>query len=401
MSQLLPILTVTQLNRQVKIHLESVLGLFQVEGEVSNLSRPASGHLYFTLKDKTAQVRCVFFKSRHKATQPLTEGQQIIVQGSLTLYEARGDYQLLVHDFTPAGLGALFQRFEALKVKLAAEGLFDSNRKKPLPAIPLTIGLVTSPSGAAIQDMLSTLARRFPLARIRIYPTEVQGVQATGQIIRALSQANQEGLCEVIILARGGGSLEDLWAFNEEALARTIAASAIPIITGIGHETDYSIADFVADYRAETPTAAANAATPDGQGLQQLIDDQVTRLTSTILQKMQAYQAKLTLLELRLGSRNPAILIPHFQDRLANLENQLSQSMQNKIASLQYELTGTLSTLHAVSPLATLDRGYAIATHKGKVLYEAQSVAKGSQIEVRLARGSLSCQVQETIQPKG
>lgn len=436
-----PILTVSQLNRQVKHFLENDIGMLQVEGEISNLSKPVSGHFYFTLKDNAAQLRGVFFKNRH--TYPfcsqLSNGQYVVATGRLSLYEARGDYQLIVDQLTDAGIGALYKQFEELKNKLASEGLFDPAQKKPIPIMPKTIGLITSTSGAAIQDMLSTLARRFPVAQVVIYPSEVQGANAHQQLIRALQLANNRNDCDVLILARGGGSMEDLWAFNNEQLARQIASSTIPIVSGVGHETDFTIADFVADYRAETPTAAATAVTPDRLELLNTLQSYQTRLIQVITQKTYHLHIKLNHLVEKISSptrtifnywqkvdylekhllsclihlinhkkhqisslltqlhiQNPKVQIHQTQALLNQTKIQLALQMKNKLNRYQHQLSSYLSTLHAVSPLATLDRGYAIATKDKKILFSSHSLQRGDTIEIRLAEGSICCEVKET-----
>lgn len=433
-----PILSVSQLNRQVKSYLENELGVVYVEGEVSNLSKPISGHFYFTLKDKNAQIRCVFFKNRH--SQPLSgqlaDGQQVIASGKLSLYEARGDYQLIIEQLTEAGLGELYQRFEELKNKLAAEGLFHPERKKNLPKIPTTIGVITSTTGAAIRDILSTLARRFPLARVIIYPSEVQGAGAAQQLISALMMADKEKQCDVLILARGGGSIEDLWAFNNEQLARQIAACSIPLVSGVGHETDFTIADFVADYRAETPTAAANAVTPNGEELSNLIANFIARMHSSLAKKIENQQLKLgyllrqlsspsqavaaywqtldylekqlcsnlkrithnkthrlNLALSQLNSQNPKYYLEQTKQSLAHTLKQLIDQIRRTLANYNQQLNSHFTTLHAVSPLATLDRGYAIATKNNKIVFSSEKVTIGDSINVRLAKGSLVCQV--------
>ncbi len=432
------VVSVSQLNKQVKSYLENEIGMVHVEGEVSNLSKPFSGHFYFTLKDSTAQIRCVFFKNRHLSSlaTKLTDGQQIIASGKLSLYEARGDYQLIVEQLTESGLGKLYQQFEELKNKLAAEGLFLQSRKKTIPVFPQTIGVITSTSGAAIRDILSTLARRFPLATILIYPSDVQGTTASFQLIKALQAANTDLRCDVLILARGGGSLEDLWAFNDEQLARQIAASLIPIVSGVGHETDFTIADFVADYRAETPTAAAAAVVPNCLELFNMLESAVSRLHVAIKRIMQDYHLRLNhlmdkisspkkniavywqtldylerrlmthlahlinrkknqlhLYSTQLHAKNPKTLLEQTQIRLMQISVQLAQQMQIKINHLKYQLNSNLSMLHAVSPLATLDRGYAIATKKHKILFTTQQIQIGDTIEVQLAKGNLACEV--------
>lgn len=441
MASQVSILTVSQLNRQVKSYLENELGVVHVEGEISNLSKPASGHFYFTLKDSGAQIRCVFFKNRHfgSIASKLSDGQHLVASGKLSLYEARGDYQLIVEQVTEAGLGALYQRFEELKNKLLAEGLFNPEHKKPLPSMPQTIGVITSTTGAAIRDILSTLARRFPLAQVFIYPSEVQGAGAAQQLIKALHQANTHQRCDVLILARGGGSIEDLWAFNDEQLARNIANSNIPIVSGVGHETDFTIADFVADYRAETPTAAAAAVTPDSIELLKLLSHSLLRLHEATQRLMQKKQIKLqhlmdkisspqktiasywqttdylerqlisnimllikqknhqvNLCSHQLNAQNPKIQIKQTQTLLQQISAQLIQLMQNKLKHLKYQFGSQLVTLNAVSPLATLDRGYAIATQKNKVLFSSEQVRIGASIEVRLAQGKLTCDVTQT-----
>ena len=434
-----PVVTVSQLNHHFKNYLEQEIGSVFVEGELSNLSKPSSGHLYFTLKDSHAQIRCVFFKSRHgKLVSKLTDGQHVIASGKLSLYEARGDYQLIVEELKEAGLGALYLQFEALKNKLAAEGLFHAERKKTLPRIPKTIGIITSTSGAAIQDILSTLARRFPLATVLIYPSEVQGASAAEQLIKALQYANAHNCCDVLILARGGGSMEDLWAFNHELLARHIASSTIPIVSGVGHETDFTIADFVADYRAETPTAAAAAVTPNRTDLLQLINNLTSRLQAAITQQMQNRKIKLEYLTSKVSSpqqiiashwqtvdylekqlilcmtktinhkkqqiyyytnqlhmKNPLHYLQQVKIRLQQIEKQLIQQINLKINLFRYQLNNQLSTLHAVSPLATLDRGYSITTHKGKVLDDTARLTIGDRVNIRLAKGSLDCEIKQ------
>ncbi|RUR16882.1 exodeoxyribonuclease VII large subunit [Legionella sp. km535] len=432
------VVSVSQLNRQVKSYLENELGIVHVEGEISNLSKPSSGHLYFTLKDNSAQIRCVFFKNRHfgSSARELGDGKQIVASGTLSLYEARGDYQLIVDEITDAGLGELYQRFEELKKKLAAEGLFNPARKKKIPEIPKTIGIITSSSGAALRDILSTLARRFPLAKIIIYPSEVQGATAPQQLIKALQFANAHPRCDVLILARGGGSIEDLWAFNNEQLAREIAVSTIPIVSGVGHETDFTIADFVADLRAETPTAAANAVTPNCIELFNRIHHAIARLQTAQNRLMQNYQIKVKHLLDKISSprqaisaywqtidylerqlisnqaqwiirkkhdvsrflsllqaNNPKTQIEQTQLHMNQIVAQLILQTKSKVTQLRHQLTNNLSTLHAVSPLATLDRGYAIATIDNKVIFSTQQVRIGDAINVRLAEGQIACEV--------
>lgn len=433
-----PVLTVSQITRQIKGLLEFEVGNIRVEGEVSNLSLPASGHSYFTLKDSGAQLRCVFFKSRFstQAQKPLKEGQKIIVQGQLSVYEARGDLQMIVNQWSESGLGELYQRFLALKQKLEQEGLFNPERKKALPRFPERIGLITSPTGAAIRDMLTTLNRRYPCAEIRVYPCEVQGATAAGQLVKALQRAARDQYCDVLILARGGGSIEDLWAFNEEILARQMAVCPIPIVSGVGHETDFTIADFVADLRAATPTAAAEAVTPNQAELLRLLLLWQSRLQQSIRRVLQHQQLRLTHLddklttprkmiyshwqkldylqrqclslmrqillqrqqrcELRrsqLAARHPRQQIQQALLRLSTCKQQLRQAQQRQLDRSKDSLQQLLATLHAVSPLATLDRGYAIATRQDQVLRNSHQVHQDDEINIRLAQGQLTCQV--------
>lgn len=433
-----PILSVTQLNRQIRSWLEQEVGNLYVEGEVSTLSQPASGHYYFTLKDAGAQVRCVFFRNRHATDTStlLQTGQQIIVYGQLSLYEARGDYQLIVDSLENAGQGDLYRQFELLKIKLAALGLFDAARKKALPRFPETIGIVTSTNAAALRDILATLAKRYPIANILIYPSEVQGSTAHQQLINALQQANQDKRCDVLILARGGGSIEDLWAFNHEQLAHTIAESHIPIVSGIGHETDFTIADFVADYRAATPTAAAVAVSPHQfelmallkafherlqltmrryvQHQQLLLQHHMKQLISpkqviqshwqtldylrlhlhTAWQKQHAHiQHQLQMVTIRLNTTHPAKPIREKQQHLQHLITHMIEQLKRQLYERQQRFETQLATLHAVSPLATLGRGYAIATYQNHVLLNHHDVAPGDVIQVKLAQGHLNCEV--------
>lgn len=436
------ILTVSQLNRNVRSYLEYEMGEVCVAGEISNLSKPASGHFYFTLKDASAQVRCVYFRNRHAGAvgAGIQNGQQIVARGKLSLYEARGDYQLIVEQLDEAGEGDLYRQFELLKVKLAGLGLFEAARKKPLPRIPDCIGVITSGTGAALHDILTTLGRRFPLIPVIVYPSDVQGKQAAPQLIRALQRANHDQRCDVLILARGGGSIEDLWAFNDEHLAHAIANSAIPIVSGVGHETDFTIADFVADLRAATPTAAAESVVPDWLDLlarlqiiqasllsaisrfirhrQLLLTHEVQKISSPGRlinthwqsldylerhlhraqgQLLSQKQHRLHMAIIRLDARHPSALLQKARTNVQGLKISLIQKMDMKITQLRQNFMQQRVTLHAVSPLATLERGYAIATYHKAVLVESLQVNSGDVIEVRLARGGLVCEVKECL----
>jgi exodeoxyribonuclease VII large subunit len=432
------VLTVTQLNRNVRSYLEYEMGEVCVAGEISNLSKPASGHFYFTLKDAAAQVRCVYFRNRHAGPVGATvqNGQQVVARGKLSLYEARGDYQLIVEQLDDAGQGDLYRQFELLKAKLTALGLFDAARKKPLPRIPDCIGVITSATGAALHDILTTLGRRFPLIPVIVYPSDVQGKQAAPQLINAVRRANHEQRCDVLILARGGGSIEDLWAFNDEQLAHAIANSTIPVVSGVGHETDFTIADFVADLRAATPTAAAESVVPDWLDFmarlhllqaalmsamsrfikhrQLLLNHEVQKITSpgrlinthwqtldylerhlsrAQSQLLAQKQHRLHMAIIRLNARHPSEMLQQMRMNVQSLNIHLLQKMNLKITLCKQNFMQQLVTLHAVSPLATLDRGYAIATYHQTVLVESLQVKIGDVIDVRLARGGLVCEV--------
>lgn len=438
------IYTVSQLNRESKRVLNEHFFSVRVEGEISNLSTPSSGHIYFSLKDNAAQIRCAMFKTqlRRLMFNP-ANGLQIIATAQVTLYEPRGDYQLVVENLEEAGDGALRMAFEALKRQLSVEGLFDASRKQTLPTLPHCIGVITSPSGAAIRDILTVLKRRFPAVPVILYPVAVQGDSAKHDIVRALNLANTLGQCDVLILGRGGGSLEDLQAFNEEIVARAIDASAIPVIAGIGHEIDVTIADFVADLRAATPSAAAEHAVPDQREwqsrfssletkLSQHLGRQLTQKAQALAwldkrlnrqhpgQKLAANAQRLDELELRLSrstnrkllqcrsnldtqtaklySQSPAHKINSHRLRQHNLQQRLNTAWQRKFEHLHQRLNQAGQTLHAVSPLATMNRGYALVTdmETGAVIRSTRQIKKDDVVLTRLANGGFTSRV-ETI----
>ena len=437
------ILTVTQLNRATSQLLSEHFLSVLVEGEISNLSTPSSGHLYFSLKDANAQVRCAMFRSQQRrlAFKP-ENGKQVVVKAQVSLYEPRGDFQLIVEHIEEAGDGALRRAFEALKLKLSDEGLFDTANKKSLPALPKTIGVITSPSGAAIRDILTVLRRRFPAVPVVIYPVAVQGDNAKYEIARAIAQANEQKQCDVIILGRGGGSLEDLWAFNEEMVARAIFASVIPIISAVGHETDVTIADFVADLRAATPSAAAEHATPDQQEwltrfihlearLQQQLQRKLSQKKQSLAwltkrlqqqhpgQKLARNAQRMDELELRLNQamqtrlrqnkglveatiaklwqHNPAVTINNYKQKHDYLSKRLITVTRHKLEWLNQRLLNYSQTLHAVSPLATLNRGYALVIHHptGQIIRSTEQLRPGDMVETRLAEGRFTSQIKD------
>jgi exodeoxyribonuclease VII large subunit len=437
------IYTVSRLNREVRVLLERGFGTLWLEAEISNFARPSSGHWYFGLKDAGAQVRCAMFRQRNMLCPFIAkDGQKVLVRARIGLYEPRGEYQLIIDHMEDAGLGALKRQFEELSAKLEREGLFATARKRPVPGLPRRIGVVTSPTGAAIRDILHVLARRFPAVNVLIYPVPVQGAQAATDIIAALRLAGRRAECDVLILARGGGSLEDLWSFNDEALARAIVASPIPIITGIGHEVDFTIADFVADVRAPTPSAAAEVAVPDAvewldafvrletrlqrslrrridehaQRLRWLIgraslvspsaklaqqsqrlDEVEQRLSRALRRRLNASRERLSWLTGRAALVSPAARVAQQQLRLESLRMRSDRAWRQLVRHARERLQPLVRTLNAVSPLATLDRGYAIvSTEAGEILRDAAHAKPGSIVEARLAHGRLRAKVEDS-----
>lgn len=432
--------TVSRLNREVRSVLEKGLGVIWVEGELSNFSQPASGHWYFSLKDRGAQMRCAMFRMQNSLVGfTPRDGAHLLLRGRISVYEARGEYQLIVEHLEEAGVGALKREFERLKTRLAAEGLFALERKRPLPRFPRRIGVITSPSGAALHDILKILARRFPPAAVLIYPAPVQGAAAVPALTAALAAAGARAECDVLILARGGGSLEDLWAFNDERLARAIAQSPLPVISAVGHEIDFTIADFVADVRAATPSAAAELVVPDraacleslaragarlalamrrelratvmrvegvrarlalvhpGVRLEQQtqrLDDLTGRLGGATRSRVQGGHLRLAELHRRLMHRSPDRLLEQQRSRHQDLSLRLRHAANARMGAASQRLALAQRGLNAVSPLATLARGFAIVTRAdGTLLTDAAAVAPGEEIEARLARGILTARV--------
>lgn len=439
------ILSVSQLNQRARQLLEDVFPNIWVEGEISNLARPSSGHVYFTLKDSQAQVRCALFKGNAaRVRNLLRDGLAVRVSGRVSLYEGRGDYQMILERLEPAGDGALRLAFDALKQKLSAQGLFDQSRKQALPEHPQRIGIVTSASGAVIRDIISVFARRAPQVELVLIATQVQGKEATAQIVKALELADRAEF-DAIIIARGGGSLEDLWCFNEETLAHAIARCQTPIVSAVGHETDVSISDFVADVRAPTPSAAAELLAPDSSHLlrqvemlalrlerrmqailrngQQQIDflrqrlrhprqnlqQQTQRLDELELRLQRAMQShikgktqQLEKLASQLNAYHPKRLLPAYQHNVAQLEVRLQQAMQTVLQKKQQQLASYAQTLQAVSPLNTLSRGYSILLdNHGHTVQDASQVKAGQTLQARLAKGQLTLTVADskTSQP--
>lgn len=390
----LPILSVSQLNREVKDILESTFPFVWIEGEISNFACPSSGHWYFSLKDASASVRCAMFSSRNRILKFTPEsGMHVIARAKVSLYEGRGEYQLIIEQLEIAGFGALQKAFEQLKEKLAKEGLFIADHKKPLPALPKQIGVITSATGAAIRDILSVLKRRFSSLPIIIYPTAVQGAEAAKQIVAAIEIANSRNECDVLIIARGGGSIEDLWPFNEETVARAIYASQIPIISGVGHEIDITIADYVADHRAATPSAAAELVSPDCNEWLAILSKLSSRLTHLTPQFIQQKILQLDWLTQRL--RDPRQQLTDQIQKLQQHEQRFNQTMKYLLQEKQQKLMHLSQSLNAISPLATLSRGYSIITREanGEIIRNSTQVDINEKITAQLNEGFLHCTV--------
>lgn len=438
------VLSVSQLNNRARLLLEDVFSGIWVEGEISNLARPASGHIYFTLKDGQAQVRCALFRQNAARVRlALRDGLAVKVRGKVSLFEGRGDYQLILDAVEPAGDGALRLAFEALKEKLGAEGLFASTGKIALPAHPRRIGIVTSPTGAVIRDIISVFRRRAPQVELNLIPTAVQGREATAQIVRALQRADAQGF-DALILARGGGSLEDLWCFNDEAVARAVAACSTPIVSAVGHETDVSIADFVADVRAPTPSAAAELLAPDSSELlqrlhnlqrrlvlhmqgrlarerlrldgvskrlrhpgerlrqqAQRLDDLDMRLRRAFNQQLASQRERLARLDARLAAQHPGRSLALLRQRLDGLAERLPRAMQGQLRNQRQRLGALAGQLQIVSPLATLGRGYSILLdERGQAVRSAVQTQPGQRLKARLSEGELDVRVEDNhIQP--
>jgi exodeoxyribonuclease VII large subunit len=440
------VLTVSELTARIRDLLAKNFTDIWVVGEISNCREAQSGHIYFTLKDDRAQVRCVFFKQQQRGIKFRPEdGLQMTVRGSISVYETRGEYQIYVENLEPVGLGALQLAFEQLKKRLEAEGLFADGRKKPLPLLPSRIGLITSPRGAAVRDVVRILRRRFPSVHLTLYPVRVQGEGAAGEIVKALKFFNQKKLVDVLILARGGGSMEDLWAFNEEPVARAIAASAIPVISGVGHETDFTIADFVADVRASTPSAAAELVVQTRREFDKHIADLRETLASQIRYRLLELSRRVHELSARRGFRRPLDLLRQHRQRADEMTSRLALGLRAqleksrkrftavylrimsfdfrvKIAAfrLRLERRGAELSLRAErllrakrerldrlrlqleerSPLRVLERGYAIATDaNGTLLRDAAQVALGDSVSLQLHRGRLTTEVKKKETP--
>jgi len=390
------ILTVTQLTTQIKNLLEVTFSDVWIEGEISNLSIPQSGHAYFTLKDEHAQVRAVLFRSSQRFLKfTLQHGIQVICRGRVSVYEPRGEYQLILDYIEPKGVGALQLAFEQLKAKLEKEGLFDLDRKRPLPLLPRRIGIITSPTGAAIRDMLRVIKRRHPKMHILLYPVPVQGAEAAPAIIEAIRYFNRQQNADVLIAGRGGGSLEDLWAFNEETVARAIHASQIPVISAVGHETDYTIADFVADLRAPTPSAAAEMVVESEAGMRESIRSLEARLVRSMKQMMELARASLRSSLRILG--DPRRALEHYSQRIDELTGRLATGLNHHLRRDRAFLTSLAAALDHLNPLSILSRGYSITKilPTGIVLKDASRAKPGDLLSTKLHHGDVLSRVEK------
>ncbi|MDJ0087410.1 exodeoxyribonuclease VII large subunit [Pantoea allii] len=441
------IFTVSRLNTTVRQLLENEMGLVWLSAEISNFTQPASGHWYFTLKDDGAQVRCAMFRNgNRRVTFRPQHGQQVLVRANITLYEPRGDYQLIIESMHPAGEGLLQQQFEQLKAKLAQEGLFEPGHKKPLPQPAKQVGVITSATGAALHDVLRVLHRRDPSLPVVIYPTAVQGVDAPAAIVRAIELANQRAECDVLIVGRGGGSLEDLWSFNDERVARAIFASRIPVVSAVGHETDVTIADFVADLRAPTPSAAAEIVSRNQLELLRQLQSQQQRLEMAMDYYLARQQRGFSRLDHRLQQQHPQLRLARQQTALFRLQQRLSEAMevrlrnasrqqdrlsqrlaqqqpqqrlylaQQSLQSWHYRLQQSMekllnrdknrfgqlaAQLEGVSPLATLARGFSVTTdNAGQVVKKTRQLSNGDLLRTRLDDGWVESQVTQLIPEK-
>lgn len=395
------ILTVSQINEYIRVLLaqDEVLSMIMVRGEISNLTMHRSGHIYFTLKDESSVLKAVMFRfSAQRLKFALKEGMSVIVYGRISLYAPSGQYQLYAEDIQPDGIGALYVAYEQIKQKLASEGLFDQARKKPIPKIPLNIGIVTSPTGAAIHDMINVISRRFPLAKIVLYPALVQGDEAYKTLISGVEYFNRTKSADVIIIGRGGGSMEDLWAFNNVELAYAIARSDIPTISAVGHESDFTICDFVADLRAPTPSAAAELAVPDVLGVRSFLNNSISSAESILRSKIQNYRSRINVISSTRVLSSKEDLLNEYRMKIALLTDKLDASIENRLTSKKHEFDIVTAKLNAISPLNTLGRGYAIVSNeKGRAISSVNDISINDDLDVTLYDGNLKATVKQII----
>lgn len=404
MSEARRYLTVSQLNEYVKMLMDSdeILSGLWVKGEISNFTNHRTGHFYFSLKDESALVRCVMFKGYTGHLQFLPkEGMRVLLHGRVSAFVRDGQYQIYVDDIVPEGIGSLYAAFEQLKAKLQGEGLFDESRKRPLPAFPERIGIVTSPTGAAIRDMINILGRRFPLAEIILYPALVQGPEAPGQIVKGIRYFNENYMADVLIVGRGGGSLEDLWAFNNETLARAVAASNIPVISAVGHETDFTICDFVADLRAPTPSAAAELAVPDKDELAARLTLYRDKLYRCVAGKVDTGRRMMKMLSETGVLSSPEALFSDRRMALVMAEKSMDTAMKATMTKAKSTVEQAAGKLEALSPLGVLARGYALAENEeGNVIRKIKDTDVGKDISILVSDGRIVASVTEKIKEK-
>ena len=391
-------LSVTQINEYLKMLLDGdrVLGDVLVHGEISNFKPYPSGHWYFTLKDPTGQLKAVMFRTYASRMRFMPkDGDRVIAHGRVSVYEANGQYQLYADKLIPDGAGSLAMQFEQIKARLAAEGLFDRERKKPLPKMPMRIGVITSPSGAAVHDIMNILGRRFPMAQMILFPSQVQGTEAPPQLMAGLQFFSEALPVDVIILGRGGGSAEDLWAFNDEALCRAVAACPIPVISAVGHESDFTICDFVADERAPTPSAAAELAVPDSEELIRSLRGNARRMSAFLLQKIEREKKTLKTLSASRVFAHPEYLLDSYRMRLTDCEDALERAMKQTVAQKQQNVRAAAQRLEALSPLAVLSRGYAAVSRNDETVLFAKDLQAGDRVSIRFSDGSVHAEIKE------
>ncbi len=393
------VLSVSQLNRYVKSIIEQDMNLQTVfvEGEISNFTNHyKTGHYYMTIKDENSSIKAVMFKSANMRLKFMPENSMsVIIRGRVAVFERDGQYQLYIDDMQPDGTGALSLAFEQLKNKLAKEGLFDSEKKKPIPAYPARVGVVTSPTGAAIRDIINVISRRFPLTELILCPVAVQGDYAAPQIKAAIELFNEKNAADVLIVGRGGGSVEELWAFNEEIVARAVAASDIPVISAVGHETDFTICDFAADLRAPTPSAAAELAVPDSFQQKEMLISAFRRMDSAVAERIGTQRAMLELKKVSLERLSPKNYIDNLCVRCDRAVMAMDSAVKQNIAAKQKDFSSLCAKLDAMSPLKILARGYGVASKDGKIISDINSVRKGDKIDVMLSGGNIGCEVTE------
>lgn len=394
-----PILTVSQLTRQIKSVLEHDFADVAVQGEISNFKQHSSGHLYFTLKDENCQIQAVMWRNR-AATLFFTpqDGMKVVARGKITVYEVRGSYQIDVAQLQPLGVGELQLAFERLKQRLAAEGLFDEEHKKPLPAYPERIGIVTSPTGAAIRDIINIISRRFPAVELILYPVKVQGVGAAEEIVEAIKDFNKLGTIDVMIVGRGGGSLEDLWSFNEEIVARAIYESKIPIVSAVGHEIDFTIADFVADLRAPTPSAAAELVVPDMKDTVDILRNFCYTSEQLVHRKLTAEKDTITSLLRSYAFNRPMDLVRQFSQQLDELRRLLTQMATHTIAILQERHYALQKRIASLNPAAVLERGYALVHRNGTIVQRAAYLQPFDPVRIQFHDGEVRAEIKSSVQ---